>query len=117
MVGKKLTELPYYERPDLTPYLIHLTKASNDQTAIENLISILKNGLIEGTDGYVQQAAFGKVAKVACFMDVPFAALNMSVPRRTPDGMNLTVSSCRKKSSTNKGGVQSYTSHEKSLTN
>lgn len=75
MAGKKLKELPYYERPDLTPYLIHLTKASGKTTALENLISILKDGVIEGTDGFIKNATRGSGVKAACFMDVPFAAL------------------------------------------
>jgi hypothetical protein len=34
-------ELPFYERPDLTPSLIHLTKRSKDgASALDNLVSI-----------------------------------------------------------------------------
>ena len=39
--------LPFFERPDLTPYLIHLTKntkADDDFSAFQNLISILQAG-------------------------------------------------------------------------
>ena len=75
MAGKKLKELPYYERPDLTPYLIHLTKKLARRTALENLISILQDGVIEGTDNFIKNAAHGNGVKAACFMDVPFAAL------------------------------------------
>ncbi len=75
MSGKKLKELPYYERPDLTPYLIHLTKASGKTTALENLISILKDGVIEGTNSFIKRASRKSGVRAACFMDVPFAAL------------------------------------------
>ena len=74
MAGKKLRELPYYERPDLTPYLIHLTKrqAKGDK-ALDSLVSIIQDGVINGTDSYVKHA--DSETRVACFMDVPFAAL------------------------------------------
>lgn len=75
MAGKKLKELPYYERPDLTPYLIHLTKKFSQKTALENLISIFQDGVIKGTDSFIKNAAHGSEVKAACFMDVPFTAL------------------------------------------
>ncbi len=75
MSGNKLKELPYYERPDLTPYLIHLTKASPKRTALENLISILQDGVIQRTDSFIKSASRRRGVKAACFMDVPFAAL------------------------------------------
>jgi hypothetical protein len=75
MAGKKLKELPYYERPDLTPYLIHLTKKLAKRTALENLISILQDGVIKRTDSFIKNATHGSGVKAACFMDVPFAAL------------------------------------------
>jgi hypothetical protein len=74
-LGKTLKELPYYERPDLTPYLIHLTKGSDSQSALKNLVSIIRSGVIEGTDSFVTGAAQKSGVKAACFMDVPFAAL------------------------------------------
>lgn len=75
MAGKKLKELPYYERPDLTPYLIHLTKTSGKTTALENLTSILQDGVIQRTDSFIKSASRKRGVKAACFMDVPFAAL------------------------------------------
>jgi|CXWL01.1.fsa_nt_gi hypothetical protein len=75
MTGKNLKELPYYERPDLTPYLIHLTKESVKNTGLKNLISILKDGVIEGTNSFIKRASRESGVKAACFMDVPFAAL------------------------------------------
>lgn len=74
MTGKKLKELPYYERPDLTPYLIHLTKRrTKEDKALDNLIHIIHDGVINGTTSYVKHS--DSKTKVACFMDVPFAAL------------------------------------------
>jgi hypothetical protein len=72
---KKLRELPYYERPDLTPYLIHLTRKSPGRTALANLFRILRSGVIKGTGSFVQGGKSKNGVKAACFMDVPFAAL------------------------------------------
>ena len=69
---------PLFERPDLTPYLIHLTKRSKDKTAFENLLNILREGQINGSgnSGYVK----GKNI-AACFIDMPFQALkNLGYP-------------------------------------
>jgi hypothetical protein len=63
-------DLPNNERPDLTPYLIHLTKGDEEHTGLEKLESILRSGIIHGTDSYIK----GK-RKAACFMDIPFVSL------------------------------------------
>ena len=69
-------DLPFNARPDLTPYLIHLTKnteAENGKSALDNLVSILKTGKILGSTtatGFVKGPH-----PAACFMDVPFQAL------------------------------------------
>jgi hypothetical protein len=82
-------DLPFYERPDLTPYLIHLTKNSqseNGHTAFENLVSILKCARIRPstTDtGYIR----GRVG-AACFTDVPFSALKYILNTRNTDRSN-----------------------------
>jgi hypothetical protein len=69
-------DLPFFERPDLTPYLIHLTKntkASDDFSAFENLVSILQTGEVRGSD---KEKGFIKGPNpAACFMDVPFYSL------------------------------------------
>lgn len=49
MAAVDFEELPFKVRPDLTPYLIHLTKAHGGRSAIENLARILRTGVIEGT--------------------------------------------------------------------
>lgn len=77
-------ELPFSSRPDLSPYLIHLTKNTKSEdefSAFDNLVSILKSGEIWGSKssrGFIK----GK-RKAACFMDVPFASLKYVL---TPEG-------------------------------
>lgn len=74
----KFKELPFDKRPDLTPYLIHLTRGTESEdgcTALDNLISILEDGEVWGSNpgqapGYIK----GK-RPAACLMDIPFAAL------------------------------------------
>ncbi|MBX3350122.1 MAG: hypothetical protein KF747_15460 [Nitrospira sp.] len=64
-------ELPHNARPDLTPYLIHLTRKTDDCGGLEILESILREGRIYGTTRYF----VGTSQKATCFMDVPFMAL------------------------------------------
>jgi len=61
---------PYWVRPDLTPYLIHLTRSDDDHSALSNLVNILKAGTIFGTG----EKKKGGIESVS-FMDVPFIAL------------------------------------------
>jgi hypothetical protein len=66
-------DLPLYERPDLRPYLIHLTKntvAENGESAFNHLVSILQTGKILGTKTFIK----GQDPAV-CFMDVAFYSL------------------------------------------
>ena len=70
MIGIDEDELPFSIRPDLTPYLVHLTKKERGNSALDNLREILRTGVIEGTSSYVSGPR-----KAACFMDVPFVAL------------------------------------------
>ncbi len=76
MTRPDFEDLPFFERPDLTPYLIHLTKntkASDEYSAFHNLVSILQTGRIWGSDkkeGFVKGPL-----RAACFMDVPFDSL------------------------------------------
>ena len=69
---KKFDELPFDTRPDLTPYLIHLTKTLDNNSAFNNLVSILKEGKIRGSsaDGYIRSPH-----TASCFMDVPIHSL------------------------------------------
>lgn len=91
--------LPYVERPDLSPFLIHLTKKTKtgDFTAFDNLVSILKTGEIRASD---RKKGFIKGANgAACFMDVPFMSLkyilnkdtaNPDHPKYEPFGIVIT---------------------------
>jgi hypothetical protein len=90
-------ELPFNARPDLTPYLMHLTKNTKQQSGYANLVNILKTGVIWGsepTSGFIK----GRHS-AACFMDVPFASLKYVLtpentdpqsPRYQPYGIAIT---------------------------
>jgi len=93
-------ELPFNARPDLTPYLIHLTKNSeskNDRSAYDNLVKILETGTIKGSKP--NEGMIKGNHRAACFMDVPFASLKYVLtpentrqddPRYEPYGVALT---------------------------
>jgi hypothetical protein len=69
-------ELPFNERPDLSPYLIHLTKntkALDGYSAYDNLVHILQIGRINGSKP--SQGMIKGTNRAACFMDVPFGSL------------------------------------------
>ncbi len=69
-------ELPFNSRPDLSPYLVHLTKNTrkeDESSAFDNLVNILKTGRILGSTsdkGFIKGPR-----RAACFMDIPFYAL------------------------------------------
>lgn len=75
-MGVDYKELPFRDRPDLTPYLIHLTKNTkkdDEYSAYDNLINILQMGEIWGSD---RKKGFIKGNNDAtCFMDIPFSSL------------------------------------------
>ncbi len=71
-------DLPTTSRPDMTPFLIHLTKSNEETSAFDNLVNILKSGLIKTTDG----TGFIKGGcRAACFMEVPISALKYSLTK------------------------------------
>lgn len=76
--------LPYVERPDLTPFIIHFTKntkADNKSSAFDNLVSILKSGEIVASN---KKKGFIKGTNGAtCFMDVPFMSLKYILNKDT----------------------------------
>jgi hypothetical protein len=98
--GKTMPEyedLPFDVRPDLSPYIIHLTKNTTreDQySAFDNLISILQCGEIWGSG---KRSGFIKGPnKATCFMDIPLNCLkyvldnknaNQRHPRYEPFGV------------------------------
>ncbi len=76
MIMPTFQELPFNSRPDLTPYLLHMTKntkADDEYSAYDNLVSILQVGRIWGSDS--RKGFIRGPNKAACFMDVPFASL------------------------------------------
>ena len=64
-------KLPHYKRPDLTPFLVHLTRETDEYDGFDNLESILREGCIRGTTKYF----LSHKKQAACFMDIPFMAL------------------------------------------
>ncbi|HLY59992.1 MAG TPA: hypothetical protein VKV95_04430 [Terriglobia bacterium] len=89
MALPEFEELPFYDRPDLTPYLIHLTKNtkySDGYSSIENLVSILAHGRIWGS---TTEKGFIKGPNPAtCFMDVPFVSLKYVLNKDNTDPEN-----------------------------
>lgn len=85
MAKPKFLELPFQERPDLTPFLIHLTKNTTGKdgcSAYDNLVNILKSGRILGSSG----SGFIKGGlKAACFMDVPLLSLKYILNHENSD--------------------------------
>ncbi len=89
--------LPFHERPDLTPYIIHLTKNTerdDGYSGFDNLVNILQEGEIWGTERFIRGAK-----KAVCFMDVPFVSLKYILnpdncdsdnPRYEPFGIFIT---------------------------
>jgi hypothetical protein len=95
-------DLPFNVRPDLSPYLIHLTKnteSKNDRSAYDNLVNILETGTVNGSRP--RQGMIKGNRRAACFMDVPFASLKYVLtpentrqddPRYEPYGVAVTKS-------------------------
>lgn len=101
---KEDTRLVYLERPDLSPFLVHLTKATDRNTGFDNLLSILKDGSLKGSTsskGFIK----GGIPAV-CFMDVPLGALkyvldkantNPNFPRYGPYGIVVSKAFAHKR--------------------
>ncbi|MGI0015938.1 MAG: hypothetical protein ACREBU_21165 [Nitrososphaera sp.] len=86
MSHPKFEDLPFYERPDLTPYLIHLTKnteAEDEYSAFDNLVNILQTGKIWATKTFIKGPN-----PAACFMDVPFYSLKYILNKENTDPEN-----------------------------
>jgi len=89
MALPEFEDLPFYERPDLTPYLVHLTKNTRKEdgfSAFENLVNILEEGKIRGSKsskGFIKGPR-----RASCFMDVPFSALKYVLNPRDRDAEN-----------------------------
>ncbi|MBB4097454.1 hypothetical protein [Sphingomonas kyeonggiensis] len=95
-----LDDLPFNKRPDLSPYLIHLTKNTkrdDEYSAYDNLVSILQTRRVDASD--TKKGFIKGPNGAACFMDVPFASLkyvltpentNPDDPRYEPFGIIVT---------------------------
>ena len=86
------TRLPFLERPDLSPFIVHLTKASATCSAFENLLSILKDGEIHGSSknkGFIKGPK-----KAACFMDIPLHCLKYVINKSNTNKNSPRYGSC-----------------------
>lgn len=89
MARPEFEDLPFFERPDLTPYLIHLTKNSrseNGSSAFDNLVNILKHGKVWASTS--SQGFIKGPNPATCFMDVPFYALKYILNKKNTDPDN-----------------------------
>jgi hypothetical protein len=80
---KQSTLSVFKHRPDLSPYLIHLTKRTETCSAIAVLKSILLEGKIKGSTnetGFIR----GRIP-AACFMDVPIPSLKYILNEENTD--------------------------------
>lgn len=76
----------FMERPDLTPFLIHLTKNTeryDGYTALRNLYNILRTGSVWGSS--TKKGFIKGPNKAACFMDVPFFSLKYVLNKANTD--------------------------------
>lgn len=79
-------KLPFSERPDLSPYLLHLTKNTRKEdkySAFDNLDSILRGGEIWASS--CRKSFIKGPHDATCFMDVPFSALKYVLNPRDTD--------------------------------
>ena len=93
-------DLPFDVRPDLSPFLVHLTKNTKKEdefSAFDNLVNMLKLGRIWGSD--TKKGFIKGPNKAACFMDVPLSSLKYILniqnsdpenPRYEPFGVLVT---------------------------
>jgi hypothetical protein len=76
MTMAEYEDLPFDVRPDLSPYITHLTKntrAEDDYSAFDNLISILQKGEIRGSS--TKKGFIKGPNRAVCFMDIPLSSL------------------------------------------
>jgi len=84
-------ELPFNVRPDLTPYIVHLTKRNDGLSAFKNLVNILETGTLNGSGrkGYVKGPN-----RAVCFMDIPFSALKYVINDKNSKGPKVRYEPC-----------------------
>ena len=100
MARTESNNLPFFERPDLSPFVVHLTKnsvAEDEYSAYKNLVNILMRGEIWGSN--TKKGFIKGQNEAACFMDIPLSSLkyvlnevntNQDNPRYEPYGILLT---------------------------
>ncbi len=100
MTMAEYEDLPFDVRPDLSPYITHLTKntrAKDKYSAFENLIEILQGGEIWGSNS--RKGFIKGPNNAVCFMDIPLYCLkyvldhdnaNPEHPRYEPFGIVIT---------------------------
>ncbi len=89
--------LPFFQRPDLSPFLVHLTKntlSEDKYSAFDNLVNILKTGEVIGST--TKKGFIKGTSSASCFMDIPLSSLkyvlneantNPDHPRYEPFGI------------------------------
>lgn len=78
-------DLPFRSRPDLSPYLVHLTRRSAKRSAYENLKLILRGGKIRGSTNAAGRGFIKGSSPATCFMDIPIGALKYVLQGPKPD--------------------------------
>lgn len=82
-------DLPFDVRPDLSPFLVHLTKNTKEEdefSAFDNLVHMLEAGEIWGSD--TRKGFIKGPNKAACFMDVPLSSLKYILNSENSDPKN-----------------------------
>lgn len=78
-------DLHFNNRPDISPYLYHFTRSTDEDSAFINLITLLQSGVINGSNqwGFVRGNNLA-----ACFIDIPDEALHQYFKneKRIPSG-------------------------------
>ncbi len=93
MSVKESNNLPFFERPDLSPFLVHLTKntKSDDEfSAYDNLVNILETGEIWGSN--TEKGFIKGPNEAACFMDIPLASLKyvLNEANTNPESLDMS---------------------------
>jgi len=89
MAQSESKHLPFFERPDLSPYLVHLTKNTtkvDEYSAFDNLVSILQLGEVWGSN--TKKGFIKGPNKAACFMDIPLGSLKYVLNAKNTDPAN-----------------------------
>ncbi len=78
---------------DMSDYVVHFTKESNEKTPYDNQISILHSGVLRAMSsfGIARKLAHASVAqKAACFSEIPLHLISRLAERRGGYGIGFT---------------------------